>query len=76
MGIPPLRQTAVAVLISTLRLPPPYQPGTMMRSQCVFGSVSTLEKLARRLPVVRERSFVPGRRGGLDRRGLCRGAGE
>ena len=44
-GIPPCRQTAVLVLVLVLvlismsRSPPPYQPGTVTRTQVVAGSV-------------------------------------
>ena len=63
-GIPLWRQTAVAVLISTMRSPPPYQPVTVTHSHGVAGSASTADRVAKRLPLVGGRPVVPGRRGG------------
>lgn len=64
MSIPLWRQTAVAVLISTTCSPPLYQPVTVTHSYGVVGPASTADRVARRLPLVRGRPLVPGRRGG------------
>src|SRR3954447_15460157 len=45
-------------------LAPAYQPGTSACCQTVPASMSTWDKFGSRLPLVRGRPTVPGRRGG------------
>jgi len=63
-GRPECRQTAEADVISILRAPAPYQPGTTSACQGVLSSARTSDKVGNLTPFVRGRPIVPGRRGG------------
>src|SRR3954468_4157665 len=76
VGRPAWCQTAVEEWISTVRSPPPYQLGTVMRCHCVAVSISAAERLGRRWPLARGRPRVPGLRGGAgSERGASGGRG-